>query len=81
MNVLGPTINPKTYDSMTAVKVTYIICSLIFDLVLIGLAVASPIWITPGYYWWTGFSIIIMMANSSSFTQRLNTWGDCGNVD
>lgn len=66
--------------TMNAVRITYLICDLIQTLVLLALAVASPIWITPGYYWWTAFAIVILLLGSVSFAKRLNSWEGMGSV-
>jgi hypothetical protein len=65
---------------MTAVRITYLICDLVISLVTLGLAVAAPVWITPGYYWWTAFAILLMFAQGVAFTKRLNGWGYMGDV-
>ena len=65
---------------MYALKITYLVCDLVLGLVLLALAVFSPIWITPGYYWWTAFAIILMMGQSVSYTKRLNSWDGMGKV-
>jgi len=62
-------------------KITYIICSLIGDAFLLFFAAVSPIWITPGYYWWAAFAIFMLFASAYGFTKRLNSWGDMGNID
>jgi len=51
----------------------YIVCSLIFKLAMICLAVASPVWITPGYYWWTAFGLTMYVAQGFAFTKRLDS--------
>ena len=63
---------------MTAVRITYMLCDLVFCLVVLALAVAAPIWITPGYYWWTGFAIFMIVGQGHAFTKRLNSWGWLG---
>ncbi len=63
---------------MTAVRITYLLCDLVLCLVALALAVAAPIWITPGYYLWTGFAIFLMFSQSYAFTKRLNSWGGMG---
>lgn len=65
---------------MALVKSTYIVCCLVFMLAMITLAVAAPVWITPGYYWWTAFGIFGAVSQSNSFVKRLNSWGGCGEV-
>lgn len=65
---------------MTAVRITYLLCNLVWNLVLLALAVAAPIYITPGDYWWTAFDILLMIGQGFAFTKRLNGWGDMGHV-
>lgn len=65
---------------MNAVRATYIICDLIGSLALLALAVAAPVWITPGIYWWTAFSIVLIFVQSAAFTKRLNSWEGMGEV-
>ena len=60
------------------VRAIYIICDLIGSFVLLGLAIVTPIYVTPGYYWWTVFCLLCLMSESISFANRLNTWGDMG---
>lgn len=62
------------------VRVAYIVCSTITEVMLLGLAVAAPVWITPGWYWWTVFAVLLMLCRSLAFTERLNSWG-CGTVE
>jgi len=64
---------------MNIVKVTYIVCTMIEDLFLLSLAVAAPIWITPGYYWWTTLALWLIGANGNAFGKRLNSWDGMGN--
>lgn len=55
-------------------KVVYIVCSTISELAWLSLAVVAPKWITPGYYWWTAFALLLMILNSIAFTKRLDNW-------
>ena len=65
---------------MNALRATYIVCDLIFSLALLALAVFSPVWITPGQYWWTALSIFFLLGQANSFTKRLNSWDGMGEV-
>ena len=65
---------------MNSVKIAYIIVSFIGDIFYLSAAVATPIWFTPGWYWWTAFFIILAAASSCGLTQRLNSWGDFGDI-
>ena len=66
---------------MNSVKVAYIICTTILELSLLALAVAAPIWLTPGYYWWSAFALLMIGGVTVGFTERMNSWGDCGHVE
>ena len=66
---------------MNAVKSTYIVCNAFLDVFLLSLAVAAPVWITPGYYWWTAFSILLVFAQGAAFRGRLNSWDGMGHLD
>jgi len=65
---------------MNSVKIAYIIVSLIGDIFYLSAAVITPILVTPGYYWWTAFFLILAMATSCGLTKRLNSWGDFGDI-
>lgn len=66
---------------MNSVKIAYIIVMEVSEIFLICMAIAAPVWITPGYYWWTAFGIILMFSASICFTKRLNSWSDFGKVE
>ena len=66
---------------MNSVKIAYIICDLISGLAMLGVALLAPIYLTPGYYWWTAFMIFMLIAQSYGFSKRLNSWGDFGVLD
>lgn len=59
---------------MNSYKSMYVVFNIIFQLIMLSLAVFSPIYITPGYYWWTGFGIMIMFLAAGSLTRRLDSW-------
>lgn len=63
---------------MNSVRICYMIVMMITDFVLLGVAIGAPIWLTPGYYWWTAFCIFLMFSNAVAFTNRLNSWGWVG---
>jgi len=60
----------------TAVKVTYILCATLIDLSLLSLAVFSPLYLTPGMYYWTFGGLVLMVIASVRFSKRLNTWSE-----
>jgi len=66
---------------MNSLKITYMVLSTITELAYVALAVAAPILITPGYYWWTAFGILMCFGCSHGFTKRLNSWKDMGEID
>ena len=43
------------------VKIAYVVCKTIFNLSLMGMAMAAPVFFTPGYYWWTAFFLLILL--------------------
>lgn len=66
---------------MNSVKITYLICDLISSLAILAVAVIAPIWVTPGYYWWTLGCVIFEFMRARGFTSRLNGWAEMGNVE
>lgn len=65
---------------MNDVRITYIICSMISTFGLLAIAIATPIWVTPGQYWWTALCIFMILGSSWSFTSRVNQWPGMGEV-
>jgi len=65
---------------MNSVKIAYIVCSTVFELAFLFLAVVAPMWITPGLYWWTAAAVFLMACTSKGFTDRLNSWKSFGHV-
>ena len=61
-----------------ALKITYVICYFIFQLVLLIGAVLIPVYITPGYYWWTAYFIIGSLINAHYFGERMDKWSEDG---
>jgi hypothetical protein len=66
---------------MNAVRVVYLVCTLIETLALLLLAMIVPVWITPGYYWWTVVCFVLLAGSGHSFTKRVNDWGILGRYD
>lgn len=52
----------------------FIICSFLYIAAGYAAAVLIPVYITPGYYWWSVFFMINNMIASQSFTTRMNTF-------
>ena len=63
------------------IKITYIICYTICQIILLIGAVLIPVYITPGYYWWTIFLLLVMVCDSINFTKRLNSWEGMGSTE
>lgn len=55
-------------------KVAYIIMSEISALALLAGAVLIPVYITPGYYWWSALFLLIFLVMGSSYADRLDKW-------
>jgi hypothetical protein len=64
---------------MNSVKITYIAFHHVTQLIIIALILASPIYITPGWYWWSAIFGILYGLRANIFNERLNTWKDIGN--
>jgi len=64
---------------MNSVKITYLVCQTIIQLSLLMLAIFAPILITPGYYWWSVITGILMISGSVGCSSRMNSWNDFGN--
>jgi len=60
---------------MNSVKITYMVLSFIEYAFLFAFSVAAPIYVTPGYYWWTAIGIYLMYECGCAFGRRLNSWG------
>lgn len=59
---------------MNSLKITYTICTLVFELAMIALAVFAPVYVTPDYYWWTALGISFCLMQSMSFSKRMDFW-------
>lgn len=66
---------------MNIVKITYLILSTITSFLFLAVAIAAPIIITPGYYYWTVFCVFMIFACSHGMSVRLNSWEGMGNVE
>lgn len=57
-----------------SVRATYIACMHIGQLIMLAMAVAIPVWVTPGHYWWTAFLIFIFMGDGYMIGRRMDKW-------
>ena len=55
-------------------KITYIVCSLFFDITMLILAIITPVYFTPGWYWWSAFCVILLMSSAKAFGERIDKW-------
>lgn len=59
---------------MNSLKIAYIISMSVGQILMLAAAVLIPIYITPGYYWWTAFFIIMVMGDGVMIGKRMNLW-------
>ena len=64
----------NTQSDVALPRAAYIVCRSIEAWLLLALAVASPVWITPGRYFWTAFALGWIVTNGFSYTYRLKQW-------
>lgn len=62
-------------------RVAYLWSMLVLDIVFLAIAIGTPVWVTPGYYWWTAFALLSLIGQSHAFNKRVNSWGDLGRYD
>ena len=55
-------------------KAAYIAFITISDIFLLLFAALAPVYITPGYYWWTALALLFIVSNSVAFTKRMDKW-------
>lgn len=58
---------------MRKLYLTYVF---IFQLILLAGAVLIPIYLTPGYYWWTAFFLMLLVATSANVSKRIDEWNE-----
>ena len=63
---------------MNSVKITYMILITIMELSLFTTALLAPIYLTPGWYFWSVFSLVLMLLCSYGASERMNSWADFG---
>ena len=54
-------------------KITYTLCVFFCVMYFITLALITPVWVTPGYYWWTAFFLIQAFAISNKAGKRFDS--------
>ena len=57
-------------------KAAYVIMTYLEGFICIIGAIFIPIYITPGYYWWTAFLILLYFALGNSLGDRIDKWED-----
>lgn len=63
---------------MNSVKITYMILITVMELFLFTTALLAPIYLTPGWYFWSVFSIVLMLLCSYGASTRMDSWGTMG---
>lgn len=63
---------------MNSVKVVYLICCSVGNIFFLLMAVITPIYLTPGYYWWTALFIFFVVSQSKNVSKRMNSWEGFG---
>lgn len=56
------------------VKIAYMILAVIFSLTLLTAMVLIPVYITPGYYWWSGLLFLLVLISSNGAATRMDEW-------
>ena len=59
---------------MNSVRIAYIVTVAVFELLLLVLAIITPVYFTIGNYWWSAFCILLLFATSAAYTKRVNSW-------
>lgn len=55
-------------------RLTFIVLNFIWNCFLLTGAVLIPVYLTPGYYWWTAIMLAIMVFSTSAMHLRLAEW-------
>ena len=63
---------------MNSVKIAYMIMQVIGEMFFFTMAVITPVYFTPGYYWWTMVFILLAIASAAATTDRINSWNELG---
>ena len=53
---------------------TYLICQAVLMMFNMLAAMLTPIYVTPGWYFWTAFFIIVALLQGSQISNRIDEW-------
>lgn len=56
------------------VRSAYVWSLVIGQLVMLGAAVLIPVYVTPGYYYWTAFFVFGVICDGYMLGKRMNLW-------
>jgi len=56
------------------VRSAYVWSLVIGQLVMLAAAVLIPVYVTPGYYWWTAFFVFLVAIDGYALGLRMNLW-------
>lgn len=59
---------------MGSVRITYMVCHTVFVCLMIVLAMLAPLYITPGYYWWSILLVVFALADGVVYGKRVDKW-------
>jgi len=60
---------------------TYLILVFLTQMIFIAIIILSPIYITPGFYWWSILFFILLLASGSKASDRINEWNHMDRFD
>ena len=55
-------------------KSTYIVMNVLMEVLLLIGILFTPIYVTPGWYFWSIFLFVLMFANGFVLTRRIEEW-------
>ncbi|RLA05142.1 MAG: hypothetical protein DRQ47_01895 [Gammaproteobacteria bacterium] len=53
---------------------TYLILTFLTQIIFLAGAILIPVYITPGYYYWTALLLLMFFMSGYALSQRLNKW-------
>ena len=56
------------------VRCTYLVTMFLGQMVMLAFAIAVPVYITPGQYWWTAFLLFCVLGDGYMIGKRMNLW-------